>query len=285
MSLSLAALKANTIIQRLNIRYPVEINIKEISMDCGVYVHERNIDGAEAWLVRKGGKAIITVNSKLHEEGRKRFAIAHELGHFELHNDSKLVVICSDEDMFAWNGSKSQEIEANEFASCILMPEVIFSTYIKKEAPNMDRISELSGKFGTTLTATAIRYVQLSLEPCAVAISKNGILKWYKKSDSFEFHLKVGEGLSPDTYAFDYYDGIDLPVRPRMVPANGWITSEIDPDGEITEHSIALKNYDVVLSLLWIDKEIRHKFQEREDDEPEYDLTDKFPTEGKKRQW
>jgi len=284
MSLSLATLQANTIIQSLQIRYPSEINIEEISMERGAYVRERDIDGAEAWLVRKGSKAIITVNSKLYEQGRKRFAIAHELGHFELHNDSQLV-ICSDEDMYVWNRSKSQEIEANEFASCILMPEVIFSRYIKKEAPNMDRVSELSGEFGTTLTATAIRYIQLFIEPCAVAVSKNGKLNWYKKSDSFGFHLKVGEKLSPDTYAFDYFDGKELPTRPRKVPAIGWIAGEIDPDGEIIEHSVALKSYDVVLSLLWIDKEIHRKFQERDDDEPEYDLTDKFTPDGKRRWW
>lgn len=284
MSISLATLKASTIIQSLQIRHPSEINIEEISMERGAFVHEKEIDGAEAWLVRKGSTAIITVNSKLHEQGRKRFAIAHELGHFELHNDSQFV-ICSDEDMYVWNRSKSQEIEANEFASCILMPEVIFTRYIKKEAPNMDRVSELSGEFGTALTATALRYVQLSLEPCAVAISRNGTLKWYKKSDSFGFHLKVGEKLSPDTYAFDYFDGIELPVRPRKVPATGWIAGEIDSDAEIFEHSVALKSYDVVLSLLWIDKEIRRQFQDRDDEEPEYDLTDKFTPDGKRWQW
>ena len=284
MSLLLATLKAGTIIQSLNIRAPAEIDIKDISMERGAFVRERNIDGAEAWLVRKGSKAIITVNSKLHEQGRKRFAIAHELGHFELHNDSQLV-ICSDVDMYAWNRSKSQEIEANEFASCILMPEAIFSRYVKREAPNMDRVSELSSEFRTTLTATAIRYVQLSSEPCAVAISKNCTIKWYKKSDSFGFHLKVGEKLSPDTHAFDYFDGIVLPVRPRKVPAAGWIKGEIDPDAEIIEQSIALISYDVVLSLLWIDKEIRRQFQERDDEEPEYDLTDKFTPDSKRWQW
>lgn len=284
MSLALAILKASTIIQSLQIRYPSEINIKEISMERGAYVREKDIDGAEAWLVRKGSKAIISVNSKLHEQGRKRFAIAHELGHFELHNDSQLV-ICSDEDMYAWNRSKSQEIEANEFASCILMPEAIFSRYIKKEAPNMDRISELSNEFGTTLTATAIRYVQLSPEPCAVAVSKDCTLKWYKKSDSFGLHLKVGEKLSPDTYAFDYFNGSELPIRPRKVLATSWIAGEIDPDGEIIEQSVALNSYGVVLSLLWIDKEIRRCFQERDDEEPEYDLTDKFSPDGKRWQW
>jgi len=144
MNLPLAVSKANTIIQDLKIRYPSEIDIVAISMERGAYVHERNIDGAEAWLVRKGSKAIITVNSKLSEPGRKRFAIAHELGHFELHSDSQLV-ICSDKDMYVWNQIKSQEIEANDFASSILMPKNIFSLYIKKEIPNMDRASELSG--------------------------------------------------------------------------------------------------------------------------------------------
>jgi len=284
MSLSLAISKAGTIIQSLQIRHPSEIDIKEISMERGAYVHERNLDGAEAWLVRKGKRAIITINSRIHEQGRKHFAIAHELGHFELHRDSQLV-ICSDEDMYAWNRSKSQEIEANEFASCVLMPEVIFSRYIRREAPNMDRVSELSGEFGTTLTATAIRYVQLSPESCAVAVSKDCTLKWYKKSDSFGFHLKVGDKLSPDTYAFDSFDGSELPAKPRSVPATAWIAGDIDPDGEIIEHSIPLKSYGVVLSLLWIDKEIRRQYQERDEEEPEFDLTDKFTPDGKRWQW
>ena len=284
MSLLPATVKANSIIQSLQIRYPSEIDIKEISMERGAYVRERNIDGAEAWLVRKGNKAIITVNGRLQEQGRKRFAIAHELGHFELHSDSQLV-ICSNEDMYIWNRSKAQEIEANEFALCILMPEVIFSRYIKNEAPNMAMVSELSSEFGTTLTATALRYAQLSPEPCAVVLSKNCILRWYKRSDSFGFHLKVGEKLSPNTYAFDSFEGSELPTKPRSVPAAAWIDGDIDPDGEIIEHSVALRSYGVVLSLLWVDKEIRSQFQKRDDEDPEFDLTDKFTPDGKRWQW
>jgi len=284
MNLSLAALRASTIIQNLQIRYPSEIDIREISMERGAFVHEREIAGAEAWLVRKGDQAIITVSSRLHEQGRKNFAIAHELGHFELHNDSQLV-ICSDEDMYVWNKLKDQEVEANEFASSILMPEEIFSRYVKKEIPNMDRVSELSGEFGTTLTATAIRYAQLSQEPCAVAVSSNSTLRWYKKSDYFGFHLKVGEKLDQDTYAADFYKGKELPTRPRKVSANAWITGDIDPDSEIIEHSVALRSYGVVLSLLAIDKEIRYRFQKRDEEEPEFDLTNKFTPDGKRWRW
>lgn len=282
MSPSLATLKANTIIKNLRIRHPSEISIKDIAMERGAYAYEQNISGAEAWLVKKGERAIITVSNKLSELGRKRFAIAHELGHFELHNDSQLV-ICGEEDMCDWNRNKQQEVEANEFASSILMPEVIFARYMKKEVPNMDSVLELTGEFRTTMTATTLRYVQLSHEPCAVAISNNCVLKWYRKSDSFDFHLKVGRKLSPDNYAFDFYNGKDLPARPRKVPATAWIAGEIDPDSEIVEHSVALKSYGIVLSLLWVDKEIRFRFEKCDDGDPEFDLTDKFTPDGKVR--
>ena len=118
-----------------------------------------------------------------------------------------------------------------------------------------------------------------------MAISSNCTLRWYKKSESFGFHLKVGQKLSSDTYAFDYFAGKELPKKSRRVPATGWIAGDIDPDGEIIEHSVALKSYGVVLSLLWVDKEIRFRFKKRDDEEPEFDMTDKFTPDGKRWQW
>ena len=97
--------------------------------------------------------------------------------------------------------------------------------------------------------------------------------------------MKVGQKLSSNTYAFDSFDGKELPIRPRSVPADAWIAGDIDPDAEIIEHSVALKSYDVVLSLLWVDKEIRFRFQKRDDEEPEFDMTDKFTPDGKRWQW
>jgi len=278
--------KAEEIIKNLQIREPTEIHIMEIAMERGAFVRERHLDGSEARLVQKGNLGIITVNSTIPEEGRKRFAIAHELGHFELHNTSQLI-LCSEEDMFIWNESKSQELEANEFAASILMPEEIFTRFIKPEQPHMSKVIELAQKFRTTLTATALRYVQLSIEPCAVVISKDGIVKWYKKSTSFNFHVKVGEKLNPYTYAFDFYDGVDLPDRPQKAPAYAWLYGNINEEAEIFEHSLALASYGVVLSLLWIHDEIRYTFKRYEDDDeyPKYDLTNPFTPDGKRWRW
>lgn len=276
--------RAEEIIRILQIREPAEIHILEIAMERGAFVKERHLDGSEARLIRKGGLGIITLNSGIPEEGRKRFAIAHELGHFELHTASQLI-LCAEEDMYVWNENKTQEIEANEFAANILMPKEIFIKYLKPEQPNMDVVKDLAAKFRTTLTATASRYVQLSIEPCAVAISKEGIIKWYKKSTSFDFHIRVGEKLSSNTYAFDFYDGVDLPTRPQKAPACAWFAGDIDGEAEIFEHSLALRSYGVVLSLLWIHEEVRPAHRRHDDDEPEFDLTNLFTPDGKRWRW
>jgi Zn-dependent peptidase ImmA (M78 family) len=276
--------RAEEIIKNLQIREPTEIQIIEIAMERGAFVKERHLDGSEARLIRKGGLGIITVNSGIPEEGRKRFAIAHELGHFELHDVSQLV-LCTEEDMYVWNENKAQEIEANEFAASILMPKDIFTQYFKRGQPNMEVVRDLAGKFTTTLTATALRYVQLSLEPCALVISRDGIIRWYKKSASFDFHVKVGEKLSQNTYAFDFYDGIDLPDRPQKAAASAWLAGDIDEEAEVFEHSLAISSCGVVLSLLWIHEEVLPTRRRDDDDEPEFDLTNPFTPDGKRWRW
>ncbi len=71
--------RAASIIQERNIRYPSEIYVRDIAMSLGALVRERELQGCEARLVRKSDIGIISVNSLILEEGRKRFAIAHEM--------------------------------------------------------------------------------------------------------------------------------------------------------------------------------------------------------------
>jgi Zn-dependent peptidase ImmA (M78 family) len=280
---SIASAKAEEIISLLKIRHPSEICIQDIAMERGAYVKEAKLEGCEARLTRRGKTGIIRVKAGIHEEGRRRFAIAHELGHLELHDDSQLV-FCSEEDMLIWNENKVHELEANTFAATILMPKEIFTGLITDDRPNMDEVSRLATEFRTTLMATAIRYVRLSKEPCAVAICKDGVISWYKGSDSFNYHIKVHEKLSPNTHAFDFFDGVDLPKKPMKAPAYPWIAGNIDGEAELMEHPIALPRYNTVLSLLWIFEEIRF-FRERDEDEPEFDLTNKFTPDGRRWQW
>lgn len=283
-SLVLPSIKAEEIIKNLRIREPSEIHIRDISMMRGAYVKEDILVGSEGRLISKGRTGIITINNKIPEEGRKRFAIAHELGHFELHAVSQLV-LCAEEDMCVWNKNKTQEIEGNEFASCILMPTEIFTRNFETDPPSMEIVKELSGKFRTTLTATALRYVQLTSEPCAVAITKNGIIKWYKKSPSFDFHIKVGEKLSPIIKDLDSNTVEEVPTRPTKVPASAWLVGVENEEALIFEQSVALRRYDVILSLLWIFNKIQRSYHRYDEDGPEFDLGNPFTPDGKRWRW
>lgn len=280
-----ASRKAEEIIESLCIRFPSEISIKDIAMERGAFVRERSLRGSEARLILKGNLGIISVNSTIPEQGRKRFAIAHEIGHLELHRSTQLI-ICSEQDMNVWNESSRREREANDFAASMLMPENLLKRYVGRDQPTMGIIRDIASKFRTSLTATALRYVHLSFEPCAIVISKGGIIKWYKKSNSFAFHVKVGEKLSPDSYAFDFYHNKDLPEKPQRTPACAWLAGRINDEADIFEHSFALKNYGVVLSLLWVYDDICFDYQRSyEDDETEFDLTNPFRPDGKRWRW
>lgn len=281
-----AAGKAMELIQSLYIRNSAEIYIRDIAMSLGAFVRERILYGCEARLVRKANVGIISVNGLIPEVGRKRFAIAHELGHFILHTGSQLIQ-CSEDDMYIWKESKKREIEANEFAASLLMPSEIFTRFLRSGQPTIDKIIEIAKEFRTTLTATALRYTSLSKEPCALVVSKDGFIKWYNKSGSFKFHVKVGKKLHPETYAFDFFDGVDLPTQPESVPAYAWLSGEIDEESDIFEQSFSLGGYGIVFSLLWIYDEIKTVYRRYEDksDEPEFDLTNPFTPDGKRWQW
>lgn len=75
-------------------------------------------------LMRIDGKHVIFYNSK-HTPEMQAFTIAHELGHYFLCHltDGEKEKICLNRDLqCSESKQKSQEVEANHFAACLLMP-------------------------------------------------------------------------------------------------------------------------------------------------------------------
>ncbi len=73
----------------------------------------------------KGKKEVkIVVNSKIDNQGRKNFTYAHEMGHYYLMHELNDLHKCSSKDIESGlNSKKEQEVEANYFASCFLLPK------------------------------------------------------------------------------------------------------------------------------------------------------------------
>ena len=145
--------------------YQTPIDVLEIVRARGIAVEEQSLeDSVSGMLVIYGEDAIIGVN-KGHHSNRKRFTIAHELGHFELHRGKSNVFV----DAFlrsehSSQGVDSDEIEANAFAAELLMPQRMLYDEIARasiDALDEDAVGWIAAKFGVSSLAMTIRLTKL----------------------------------------------------------------------------------------------------------------------------
>lgn len=258
----------------------------------GALVREEYLEGAEARIAQVGRRAIITVSTGIGDPRRRRFGVAHELGHLELHRKLASLAICSTEDIDNWlgNAEAALEREANEFAAALLMPERFFVPLSRGREPSLNLIGELADTFNTSLTATAIRYIRLSDEPVVVIFSKEGHIRWFWGSQPFEvlreelrLFIDVRSRLDSATRAAMISGGQDAPSQMKQVPVSAWFTGgRYRAESTLLEQSVAMPTYGAILSILWIPDDI-------EDDEDEPDSTDDdddwIPSWRRTREW
>lgn len=178
--------------------YQVPVDPINVARTIGVEYTEGNHSGFEGTLLADGENAIISVSSAIREPTRKSFTCAHELGHYQYDLGSKNSFNCTLKDTTSETSKTKldpKEIRANEFASELLMPTEFFLKEIKNKEPSWELIKNLSEKFGTSLQATANRFVKLSEHTCWLVIGKNGKLHRYTKSDWNDFQINLDSTL------------------------------------------------------------------------------------------
>lgn len=73
-------LVARKVLEECGLDDPSEFPLHTIIMGRKAFYEEAPLKGKEGEIVSVGGKSIITVNSNIRFESKKRFAAAHELG-------------------------------------------------------------------------------------------------------------------------------------------------------------------------------------------------------------
>ena len=251
---SIPKVKACTILRDLKIKEPGELSIEDIAWTCGAIVVENGLRGADARLLYTPGvrPAIIRINATIPHLGRRRFAIAHELGHMELKHNPGAPTECGEKQFVVWYKSQNdKELEANLFAAELLMPESMFHARLEKTLPSLELIEKLADEFQTTLTATAIRYIDLCEEQCALVFSTDGKIVWTRRSPHFHAWITPGKRLSSYTTAADFFQTGDLSKEMQRVRRDAWVDNASARDA-IKEQSRAFRSYNSVLSLIWI---------------------------------
>ncbi|MGP3289270.1 ImmA/IrrE family metallo-endopeptidase, partial [Serratia marcescens] len=151
--------------------HPFPIDCIRIAESLGIKVQGAELpnDFQGALFLTEEVNAII-YNNNIKEDGRKNFTIAHEIGHFILHQD-KEEVKCRIDDIDRFEitpHGKTIENEANQFAASLLMPENDMANFLKKSIPDINLVLSLASRYGTTATATACQMVHVSKTPLAV---------------------------------------------------------------------------------------------------------------------
>jgi hypothetical protein len=253
---AIATAKAREIHQTLGIQEPDEIQIDKIANFYKIRVSEEPLSGMDGCIVRNGDKAVITIRSTVTYEPQKRFILAHELGHYFLHQKTHQIETVTQEQTSNWSEKNIEEYEANLFASDLLMPPELFVPRFKGQIPSLDLIKSVAGAFHTTFTSTAVQFVLNSREECALVSSQGRQRIWAIKSPGFSFHL------CDDGYIHGLSCAVEakktgLPCRASDVEASYWFDGfRENHKAFITEDSRYFPKIDRTLSLLWIHDEI-----------------------------
>ena len=149
---------------------PVDLSL--IAEKLNIPIHETEFtDDVSGALIREGDETVIAINTS-EPLKRKRFTIAHELGHFYLKHAGTLFI---DQKVFNRRDGRSelavdrQEIEANAFAAALLMPaHRVMDAAISslEKTPHLDQVglaTLLAAKFNVSEQAMGFRLTNLGL--------------------------------------------------------------------------------------------------------------------------
>lgn len=249
-----AAAEATRLLQRYGIAHPQEIALEDIAWDLGVEIVAGSLDGAEAHLVRVGDVGTVVLSDRLTNPGDRRFATAHELGHWQLHGANTQVFFCTDSDMkeYRHNG---QELEANTFASELLMPKFMLDLKALRAEPSWAMICELSERFSVAPITAAIRYAELASQPVIAVFSDGKNVHWWRENRARMdgLWLESRQAISEDCVVFHEAREKCGDSSLQEVPWEAWFPHiPAREDEELWEFAAPLDDEGTMLSLLWV---------------------------------
>jgi len=141
------------------------VAVDKIARKAGVEIKYGELGDVSGLLVRANGRATIGVNVS-HAPVRKRFTIAHELGHFLLH---EVISAHYDRDykvnfrsVESSQATNVEEIEANFFAASILMPRrFLHDDSAVDQLDNDIGVARLAERYKVSRHAMSLRLVNL----------------------------------------------------------------------------------------------------------------------------
>lgn len=250
---------AGIVFDECGLSHPTELPISEIILGRKAFYFEKPLLGKEGEIISLEGRSVITVNSRIKFETKKRFVAAHELGHYEMHRNLIPIVFDTEYDLINWFSAGKHEIEANQFAAEFLMPSELFLGECKGKVFGPEIIDHLARVFMVSKTAAILKFVNTGNYPVCVIYCHDNKMKWWKKSSDWRYFLQFEKDTPPPSgsVASDIFTQENIYLgedRKQEIFKSTWFTLPPDEqDNIIYEFCLYVKSYNYTLSVIWED--------------------------------
>jgi Zn-dependent peptidase ImmA (M78 family) len=198
-------------------------------------------------------------------EGRQRFTLAHELGHFIIPEHHSALrsgeaphhpSFCSQD-----NSEIYVELEADFFASRLLMPERRMKEKTKKNGWDLEGIRRTATELKTSLLSTVLRFSESNDYDCAFVIWRENRKPWFSVSNAFRnrglsfLRTNKDEVVQPETAtaaAFKDSGGQLNKIHSSISVSEFWFGASKGPEGVLTLKEEAIKTSYGVITWLTI---------------------------------
>ncbi|WP_175728665.1 ImmA/IrrE family metallo-endopeptidase [Burkholderia ambifaria] len=202
---------AEKIVRDEGLALPIDVLSLAATRGIHVVAKPASAQGVSGMLIRSGEQFAIAYATHIRSEGFQRFSIAHELGHYFLEGHPEAVFRGSDvhESRAGFTSSDQYEREADHFAAALLMPSHLFDAAAGRYSDGLEAIKGLAGDCRTSLTASAIRYIQLIEAAVAIVLSHGSTVDYCFASEAVRRtkgyrHLRKGAVLPRDSLTRDF---------------------------------------------------------------------------------
>jgi hypothetical protein len=260
--------RPDVLLDELGITEPGDIRIEAIAQHCGATIVYAPLDGCEARILGVGDKAIITVNEGSSRE-RQRFSAAHELGHW-MRDRGRIAFSCAEGALEREWGPDNPERRANRYGADLLLPEKMIRTHARALPATFATARRLGASFQTSVTATAIRLVELGSCPAMIVCNESAGRKWFFRSPLLPTSLWLRDKPGAGSVAAKLLGGKGVATGPETVDADDWIEHPDASEYCVVEDSISFWN-GAVLTLLWWKDEAQILALDRDDGEDDDD--------------
>ncbi|AOI68745.1 ImmA/IrrE family metallo-endopeptidase [Burkholderia ubonensis] len=251
---------AEKIVSDFGLTLPVDVVELARNHDILVEAKPSIAAGVSGMLIRHVNDFAIGYATHVRNEGFQRFSIAHELGHFFLPGHPEHIFSegrTLHESRAGFASGDPIELQADHFAAGLLMPSSLFAKEAGKYSDGLGAIEKLAEVCKTSLTASAIRYAEVTDAAIAVVVSSRSSVDYSFLSPAMLkikglTYLKKGAVLPRDSLTRDFNQTADNIGSTRRVDGETDLQSWFRSDGEFDawEEVVGLGMYGKTLTVI-----------------------------------